>query len=98
MASAPHSSLSVARQRGAGGRAHPAAGCGWGACAPPPAALLVGAWAGGRGAAAPLVRKEYLAAVVVERGRMPEREVRVGHRADPLRGGHVLGGQRGGRG
>src|SRR3954471_18364623 len=41
------------------------------------------------GAAAPLVGEEDLRAVVVERGRMPEGEVGIGHCADALGIPHV---------
>ena len=57
IASAPHSCLSVARQRGA--------------------------------SAAPLVGEQHLRAVVVERRRVPEREVGVGDGVDALRVRHV---------
>ena len=43
----------------------------------------------GTAAAAPLIGEEHLRAIVVERGRVPIREVRVAHRRDPLRVGRV---------
>src|SRR5690606_22206907 len=51
--------------------------------------VVVGLPAARRAAAAPFVREQDLVAVVAERGRVPEREIRVGDRRKPARMGGV---------